>query len=75
MAANLLVSAVAIALGAFVAVYPSTAAKIWGFEKFDRLARPRKPPFFRRYRALGILLCLGGSLPAVESVAFPDHHP
>ena len=71
MAANLLVSAVAIALGAFVAICPSKAAKIWGSEKLDKLAPPKRASFLRWYRVLGILLCLGGALSAAESIVFP----
>jgi hypothetical protein len=60
------------ALGAFVAVYPGHAARIWGSEKLDKLAPSKRATFLRWYRVLSVLLCLGGILSAVESIAFPN---
>ena len=73
MAANLLVSAVAMALGAFIAVAPDQAAKIWGSQRFDNLAPERRPLFVRWYRVFGIFLFLGGLLFAVDSLLFSGY--
>ena len=71
---KLFVSAVAMALGAFAAVSPLRAAQIWGSEKFARLAPHHRASFLRLYRAFGILLCLGATLFAVESILFSSSH-
>jgi membrane protein YqaA with SNARE-associated domain len=72
--ANLLVSTVAVALGAFVAASPDRAAKIWGSQRLDNLAPERRPSFMRWYRVFGILLCVAGVLLAVDSIVLPNHH-
>lgn len=69
---NLFVSIIAMALGAFVAASPASAARIWGSEKLDRLAPSQRASFLRWYRTLGVLLCLGGMLFAIDSIAFSD---
>jgi hypothetical protein len=70
MAANLLVSTVAIALGTFVAAFPHRAAKIWGSQQLAKLAPERKALFVGWYRAFGIILCLAGVLLTVDTVMF-----
>jgi hypothetical protein len=67
MAMNLLVSAVAIALGAFAAASPRRAAEFWGSQKLIKLAPERKVSFIPWYRLFGILLWLVGVLFAVDS--------
>jgi hypothetical protein len=74
MAAKLLVSAVAIALGTFVAASPHRAAQIWGSQRLHKLAPERRASFVRGYRVFGILLCLGGVLIAVDSIVFANYH-
>lgn len=71
---NLLISGVAVALGAFIAAFPSQAATIWGSEKLDKLAPAQKTAFVRTFRAFGILLCLGGILFAVDTFGFSNYH-
>ena len=73
MAAKLLVCAVAIALGAFVAASPHWAAKIWGSQRLANLATERRASFVRRYRVFGILLCLAGVLFAVDSIVLSNY--
>ena len=74
MATYLLVSAVAMALGTFVAASPLRAAKIWGSQRLANLAPERRASFVRWYRAFGILLCLAGVLLAVDSIVFSKYH-
>lgn len=74
MMLNLLVAAVAVALGAFSAISPGRAAEIWGAQRLERLAPERRPMFVRWYRAFGVLLWLAGVLFAVESLAFSVQH-
>ena len=72
--AHLLVSAVTIALGAFIAASPRQAAKIWGSQRLANLAPERRASFVRWYRAFGILLCLAGLLFAADSLVFSTYH-
>lgn len=74
MAAKLLVSTVAMALGILVAASPDRAAQIWGSQRLHKLAPERRASFVRWYRVFGILLCLGGVLIAVDSVVFANYH-
>jgi hypothetical protein len=74
MVPNLLVSTIAIALGAFVAASPHRAAEIWGSQRLAKLAPERRAAFVRWYRTFGILLCLAGLLIAADSVIFPNFH-
>jgi hypothetical protein len=67
---NLLVSTVAMALGAFAAVAPERAAEIWGSTKLHKLAPEQRPSFVRWYRAFGLLLLLAGTLFAVDRLLF-----
>jgi hypothetical protein len=67
---NLLVSAIAIVLGAFVMVAPDRAAAIWGAERFQKLAPADKPLFLQWYRVFGVTLCLAAILFALDSLAF-----
>jgi hypothetical protein len=67
---NLLVSAVAIALGVFIVVAPDRAAAIWGAERLAKLAPPRRFLFLGWYRAFGIILCLAAILFALDTSAF-----
>jgi hypothetical protein len=64
---TLLVSAVAMALGTFVAASPHRAARIWGSQRLANLPPERRASFVRCYRAFGIFLCLAGVLLAVDS--------
>jgi hypothetical protein len=73
-AINLSVSAVAVALGAFVVMSPARAAKIWASERLERLAPQNRASFLRWWRVFGILLCLGGTLFALDSIAFVNYH-
>ena len=70
---NLLVSIVAMALGAFAAASPRRAAEIWGSQRLHNLAPDRKASFVRWYRVFGILLFLGGVLFAVDSIVFSKY--
>jgi hypothetical protein len=70
VAANLLVSAVAIALGTFVA--PLLIGQP-GFGARNDSAPERRASFVRWYRAFGILLCLAGMLLAVDSIVFSNY--
>ena len=67
---NLLVSGVAIALGVFITVAPDRAALIWGSERLNKLAPPRRSLFLQCYRAFGVVLCLAALLFALDTVAF-----
>ena len=73
MATKLLVSNVAIALGAFIAASPHRAAEIWGSQRLANLAPERRASFVLWYRAFGILLCLAGLLLAVDSIVFSNY--
>ena len=44
---NLVVGAVAIVLGVFAATSPAQAAKIWGWERLERMASQDRVPLFR----------------------------
>lgn len=72
--AYLLASTVALVLGAFIAVSPHQAAKIWGSQRLADLDPERRASFVRWYRAFGILLCLAGVLLAVDSIVFSNYH-
>lgn len=72
-ATYLLVSTVAVALGAFIVASPHKAAKIWGSKRLASLAPERRDSFVRWYRAFGILLCMIGVLLAVETVVFSSY--
>lgn len=69
----LLMSAVGVALGAFVAVEPARAAQIWGSERLKKLAPQHRAVFLMCFRAFGIFLCLGAALFAVENIVFPNY--
>ena len=73
MAANLLVSAVALALGSFVAASPHQAVKIWGSQRLANLAPERRASFVRWYRTFGVLLCLAGALLALDSIVSSNY--
>jgi hypothetical protein len=70
---NLLVGAVAMALGAFAAASPHRAAEIWGSQRLGNLAPERRASFVWWYRVFGILLFLGGLLFAVDSIVFSKY--
>jgi hypothetical protein len=70
---NLVVSLVAIILGALIAASPAQAARIWGSEELEKLAPPQKTVFVRWFRALGILICLGGILSAIDTIGFSNY--
>jgi len=67
-AINLFVGAVTMALGLFVTSSPARAAEIWSSQRLQRLAPQSKAVFLRWYRVLGVLLCLGGALFALDSI-------
>jgi len=67
---NLLVSAVGMALGAFIVAAPHRAATIWGSERLEKLPPPRRALFLWWYRAFGVILCLGAMLFALDTNAF-----
>jgi hypothetical protein len=69
-AINLLVSALALALGVFVAISPTRAARIFSSGRLERLAPSDRVSFVRSYRLFGIVLCLGGALFALDSIGF-----
>lgn len=71
-AANLLVSTVTVALGAFIAASPHQAAKIWGSQRLANLPPERRVSFVRWYRAFGVLLCLAGVLLALDGIVFSN---
>jgi len=66
--ANALVSAVTVALGMFVVTSPEKAARIWGSQRFDKLAPERRASFINWYRVFGIFLLLGGLLFAIDTI-------
>jgi hypothetical protein len=71
---NLLLSAVAVMFGLFVAASPARAAEIWGRSHLDKLAPKQRALYLRSYRAFGIVLCLGGVLYAADSLMFSKYH-
>jgi len=71
---NLLLSAVAVTLGLFVAASPERAAEIWGRSNLDKLAPQQRVLYLHCFRAFGIVLCLGGVLFTVDSVIFSKYH-
>ena len=74
MVINLAVSVITIILGAFITASPARAAKIWGSEKLEGLTPAQEVVFVRWFRVLGILLCLGGILCAVDSIGFSKYY-
>jgi len=75
MAASLLMSTVAMALGAFAVVSPRRAAEIWASQRLQNITPERKDSIIRWYRVLGVFLFLGGMLVAVEGVMFSEYRP
>jgi len=71
-APQLFLSAIAVALGVFVAISPAQAAQIWAPKRLTRLAPDRRPSFLRLVRAFGIVLCLAGALVAIDSVGWSN---
>ena len=70
---NLLLSAISIGFGVFVAVSPASAARIWGSELLERVTPPQKVWLLRTWRAFGILLCVGGLLFTIDNIGFTDY--
>lgn len=70
MALNLVVSIVAIALGAFAAASPARAAEIWGSKRLEKLPPQQQVAFLRLYRVFGFLLCLAGLLVAIDNAVW-----
>lgn len=66
----LLASGVALALGGFIAISPTRAARIWGWENFDKMAPKHKVLYLRSFRLMGIVIGLGGILVAVDRIWF-----
>jgi hypothetical protein len=71
---SIVISTVAVALGAYIAAFPGQAARTWGSERLDKLVPARRPMFLGLFRALGILICLGGVLFGIDSIAFSRYH-
>ena len=69
---NLLVSAITVVVGTFIAASPHRAAEIWGSQRLARLAPQRRASFLRGYRLFGFLLCLTGVLFALDSIWFSN---
>lgn len=67
---NLLVSTIALALGAFIAISPLRAARLWGWKHFNSLSPKRRALYLRGFRAMGLTISLAGILVAVDSVWF-----
>ena len=74
MVMNVVVSAVTIVLGVFLSASPARAARIWGSEKLQRLTPAQEIVFVRWFRVLGVLICLGGVLFAIDSIGFARYH-
>jgi hypothetical protein len=73
MAMKILVSTIAVALGAFIAASPHRAAQIWGSQRLATLSPEHRPPFIRLLRAFGILLCLAGVLLAIDTILLSNY--
>ena len=73
VAANVLVSMVAVALGSVLLASPHRAARIWGAKRFANLTAKRRASFVRWYRIFGIVLFLAGVLLAVDSFGFSNY--
>jgi len=69
---DLIMGAVAMVFGIFIAVSPVRAARIWAAGRLDGLIPKRRAVFLRLYRVFGIVLWLGGLLFAVDSILFPN---
>ena len=74
MVMNVAVSAVTIVLGVFLSASPARAARIWGSEKLQRLSPAQEIVFVRWFRVLGVLICLGGVLFAIDSIGVARYH-
>ncbi len=61
-APDLVVSIVAMAIGAFAAVSPRRAAEIWASERLRDMTLERKALFVRWWRIFGIFLFATGAL-------------
>jgi len=72
VAANVLVSMVAVALGSVLVASPHRAARIWGAQRLANLSAERRASFVCWYRIFGIVLFLAGILLAVDSFAFSN---
>jgi hypothetical protein len=72
MITNLAVSIASMVLGVFVATSPARAARIWASERLENLAPQERASLLRWFRALGLILCLGGALFALDSSGFWD---
>jgi len=66
--ANVSVSVIALALGTFVVISPDKAVKIWGSERFDKLAPEGRASLINWYRVFGFFLLLGGALFAIDNI-------
>jgi hypothetical protein len=71
-AINVSVSIVAMVLGVFIATSPARAVGIWASQRFEKLAPQERVSLLRWFRALGIILCLGGALFLLDSSGFWD---
>jgi hypothetical protein len=71
-AIKLFLSAIAMALGLFVATSPAQAARIWASERLTGLAPQKRALFLRLFRTFGIILFLGGALVAIDSTGWSN---
>lgn len=71
-AADLVVSVVTMAFGAFAAVLPRRAAEIWASERLRNMPLERQALFVRWWRIFGIVLFATGVIFA-HSKAFSRH--
>jgi len=67
--ADLVVSALALVLGLFIAASPSQAAKLWSGDRLGKLTPQGRVWFLRCYRLLGVMIGLAGMLFALECFA------
>jgi hypothetical protein len=71
-AINASVSVLAMGLGVFIATSPARAVGIWASQRFEKLAPQERVTLLLWYRALGIILCVGGALLALDGSGLWD---
>lgn len=67
---GLAVSILAVAFGIFSTISPVRAANIFASGRLERLPPQDRILFLRCYRAFGMILCVGGTLFALDSLGF-----
>jgi hypothetical protein len=68
MAMTLLIATIAVAFGAFAAVLPAQATRLWGWKQVDQLEPRNRMLYLRWYRVFGISLGLSGVLLAFGDI-------